>query len=82
MVYLFNEGLIYIFIGFNNDLTGKRVFNFLQGNPTQNTLSGGFSNFTAFHKRGDIHAINCLAIMLRNDVILRHAAYPHRTLRS
>ncbi|OQC54574.1 MAG: hypothetical protein BWX55_00384 [Deltaproteobacteria bacterium ADurb.Bin022] len=50
IVDLFSQRFINHLIGRHDNFSAKRIFNILQRNSSQNTFSGGFNDFAAFHQ--------------------------------
>src|SRR5262245_27294064 len=71
-----NQFFIDFLVGLNYDLSCKRIFHVFERDPTQNTISQGFDDLSAFHEWGDFDTIHSAAIVLADDGILSHIDEP------
>ena len=60
------------FVDADNGLTGQGILYILERNATDDAVAQRFDDFAAFHDRGDVDAIERLAIIAGDDYILRH----------
>ena len=72
--------LIDLFVGLDNHVSGKGVFDILQSDSSQHAISQRLDDLASLHQRGHFDTIQRPAVLLCNDRVLSYVHQPARQI--